>query len=69
MPVLERRQGNRAGDVRQAQRDPVRNARSPRPIAVLSGPSHAEEIARGLPASVVVASDDEALGIRVQDSR
>ena len=38
----------------------------PRPIAVLSGPSHAEEIARGLPASVVVASDDETLNLRVQ---
>lgn len=32
-----------------------------RPVAVLSGPSHAEEIARGMPASVVVASADEAL--------
>jgi len=32
-----------------------------RPIAVLSGPSHAEEVAIGLPASVVVASSDEQL--------
>ena len=32
-----------------------------RPVAVLSGPSHAEEFARGLPASVVVAGDDERL--------
>jgi glycerol-3-phosphate dehydrogenase (NAD(P)+) len=32
-----------------------------RPIAVLSGPSHAEEVAVGLPASVVVASSDEEL--------
>ena len=39
-----------------------------RPVAVLSGPSHAEEIARGLPASVVVASTDEALNLRVQDA-
>lgn len=39
-----------------------------RPVAVLSGPSHAEEIARGLPASVVVASVDEALNVRVQES-
>jgi glycerol-3-phosphate dehydrogenase (NAD(P)+) len=29
-----------------------------RPIAVLSGPSHAEEVARGLPASLVAASHD-----------
>jgi len=33
----------------------------PRPVAVLSGPSHAEELAEGRPTSVVVASDDRAL--------
>ena len=32
-----------------------------RPVAVLSGPCHAEEAARRLPASVVIASDDLAL--------
>jgi glycerol-3-phosphate dehydrogenase (NAD(P)+) len=37
-----------------------------RPMAVLSGPSHAEEVARGLPASVVVASHDEELAQHVQ---
>ncbi len=39
-----------------------------RPVAVLSGPSHAEEFARGLPASVVVAGDDESLCVRVRDA-
>jgi glycerol-3-phosphate dehydrogenase (NAD(P)+) len=39
----------------------------PRAIAVLSGPSHAEELARGLPASVVVSSADEELAARVRD--
>jgi glycerol-3-phosphate dehydrogenase (NAD(P)+) len=39
-----------------------------RPVAVLSGPSHAEEFARGLPASVVVASEDESLSVRVRDA-
>jgi glycerol-3-phosphate dehydrogenase (NAD(P)+) len=38
----------------------------PRPLAVLSGPSHAEEIARNLPASVVAASSDTALAQQVQ---
>jgi glycerol-3-phosphate dehydrogenase (NAD(P)+) len=37
-----------------------------RPVAVLSGPSHAEEIARGLPASVVVAGPSEELNQSVQ---
>ncbi|WP_406695697.1 NAD(P)H-dependent glycerol-3-phosphate dehydrogenase [Singulisphaera sp. Ch08] len=40
----------------------------PRPIAVLSGPSHAEELARDLPASVVVAGAEEALNREIQDS-
>jgi glycerol-3-phosphate dehydrogenase (NAD(P)+) len=37
-----------------------------RPNAVLTGPSHAEEVSRGLPASVVCASKDEALAGTVQ---
>jgi glycerol-3-phosphate dehydrogenase (NAD(P)+) len=41
-------------------------ALGPRPVAILSGPSHAEEIARGLPASVVVAGEDEGLCLEVQ---
>lgn len=36
------------------------------PVAILSGPSHAEEVARGLPAGVVVASDHPGLAIWVQ---
>mgnify|MGYP002778049152 FL=1 len=35
-------------------------------VAVLSGPSHAEEVSRGLPTSVVAASEDEALAHQVQ---
>lgn len=37
-----------------------------RAVAALSGPSHAEEIARRLPASVVAASGDVTLARRVQ---
>ena len=36
------------------------------PLIVLSGPSHAEEVARGLPASVVAASREPAAAERVQ---
>ena len=39
-----------------------------RPIAVLSGPSFALEVARGLPTAVVVASADAGTATRVQDS-
>ena len=44
----------------------LREVLGERPVAVLSGPSHAEEVARGLPASVVVASDDADLSRAVQ---
>jgi glycerol-3-phosphate dehydrogenase (NAD(P)+) len=37
-----------------------------RPVAVLSGPNHAEEVAQGLPAAAVIASEDEELGLRLQ---
>jgi len=37
-----------------------------RPVAVLSGPNFAEEIAAGLPAAAVIASEDEALAERLQ---
>lgn len=34
--------------------------------AALSGPSHAEEVARGIPTAVVIASDDESQAVRLQ---
>jgi glycerol-3-phosphate dehydrogenase (NAD(P)+) len=40
----------------------------PRPISVLSGPSHAEELARGLPASVVVSGADVSLNEQIRDA-
>jgi glycerol-3-phosphate dehydrogenase (NAD(P)+) len=36
------------------------------PVAVLSGPNHAEEIGQGLPAAAVLASADEALAVELQ---
>lgn len=38
-----------------------------RPVAVLSGPNHAEEIARGQPAAAVIGCADPALGRRLQE--
>jgi glycerol-3-phosphate dehydrogenase (NAD(P)+) len=37
-----------------------------RPVAVLSGPNMAEEVAAGLPGAAVVASEDEALALELQ---
>ena len=39
-----------------------------RPVAVLSGPNMAEEVAAGLPGAAVIASEDEALALRLQDA-
>ncbi|MDR3619010.1 MAG: NAD(P)-dependent glycerol-3-phosphate dehydrogenase [Paludisphaera borealis] len=44
----------------------IAEALGPRPVAILSGPSHAEELARGLPASVVVAGSSQPLCEAVQ---
>ena len=37
-----------------------------RPVAVLSGPNMAEEVAEGLPGAAVVASEDEELAVELQ---
>lgn len=37
------------------------------PVAALSGPSHAEEVARGIPTAVTVACEDVERGIAFQD--
>jgi glycerol-3-phosphate dehydrogenase (NAD(P)+) len=37
------------------------------PMAALSGPNHAEEVARGTPAAAVVAADDHELAARIRD--
>lgn len=40
----------------------------PRAVSILSGPSHAEELAKGLPASVVVAGPDADLCVKIRDT-
>jgi glycerol-3-phosphate dehydrogenase (NAD(P)+) len=45
----------------------IREVLGPRQTAVLSGPSHAEEVSRGLPTTVVVAGDDGTLIRWVQE--
>lgn len=37
------------------------------PVVILSGPSHAEEVARGVPTTVVAASDNEEAAAYIQD--
>jgi glycerol-3-phosphate dehydrogenase (NAD(P)+) len=44
----------------------LRDVLGPREICILTGPSHAEEVAHGLPATVVAAAADKAFALRVQ---
>ena len=39
-----------------------------RPVAVLSGPNMAEEVAQGLPSATVIASEDSELAERLQEA-
>lgn len=45
----------------------LREVLGPRPLAVVSGPSHAEEVVEHQPTAVVAASTDMGLALRVQD--
>jgi glycerol-3-phosphate dehydrogenase (NAD(P)+) len=45
----------------------ARDAQPEAPIAVLSGPTFAHEVAAGLPAAVTLAVEDEAIGERLRD--
>ena len=44
----------------------VTDVLGPRPVGVLCGPSHAEEVARRLPTSIVASSSDGSLAGRIQ---
>ena len=38
-----------------------------RPVAVLSGPSHAEEVARGIPCAIAIAAQDHSVAEQIQE--
>lgn len=57
---IERETLLRAGEI-------VREMTGRDDVALLLGPSHAEEVARRLPTSVVAAADDETIAARIQD--
>lgn len=65
VPVVSLTKGLEIGTFRRPTEILGETLRTER-LAVLSGPSHAEEVARGLPTSVVVASADLELAVRVQ---
>lgn len=65
VPILSLSKGLEI-DTFQLPSEIIRNVVGARKIAVLSGPSHAEEVSRGMPATVVVASHDLDLSRWIQ---
>jgi glycerol-3-phosphate dehydrogenase (NAD(P)+) len=65
VPVLSLAKGLEMGTFRRPT-EVLAEVLGARRLAVLSGPSHAEEVSRGLPTSVVVASPEPELARRVQ---
>lgn len=66
VPVVSLTKGLEAGTFKRPS-DILGETLSTERLAVLSGPSHAEEVARGLPTSVVVAANDLSLAVWVQE--
>lgn len=65
VPVVSLTKGMELGSSRRPS-EVIVEVLGERPVAALSGPSHAEEVARGMPCSVVVAGPDDGLTARVQ---
>jgi glycerol-3-phosphate dehydrogenase (NAD(P)+) len=65
LPVLSLTKGVEIGTFRRPS-EIIAEVLGPRPLAVLSGPSHAEEVARGLPTTLVAASADLSLARSTQ---
>ena len=70
MPICSVAKGIETGSLlrpSQVIRDVLdRNPDGPRPVAALSGPSIAPEVAAGMPATVAVAANDDRFATRVQ---
>lgn len=65
LPVLSTTKGlERESFLRPSQT--ILNVLGPRPVSILSGPSHAEEVARGLPTSLALAGSDSDINLQIQ---
>lgn len=65
VPIVSATKGIERGTLRRVS-EIVLETKPGHPVAVLSGPTFAREIAKGDPAAVVIASNDLALAARVQ---
>lgn len=65
-PVISAVKGMEIGTLMRPS-EIIRDVLGDRPVVAFGGPSHAEEIASRLPASVVAASDDASMAIRTQE--
>jgi glycerol-3-phosphate dehydrogenase (NAD(P)+) len=65
--IVSATKGIEAGSLRRMSQVVCEETDGRLPVVVLSGPSFASEVARGLPAAVLAASSDPAAAARVQD--
>ena len=65
--IVSATKGIEAGSLRRMSQVVSEETGGRLPVVVLSGPSFASEVARGLPAAVLAASSDPAAAARVQD--
>lgn len=65
LPVLSVVKGIEVGTLKRMS-EVISEILRPEKLAILSGPSHAEEVAGKLPATVVIASDNEVLAEELQ---
>ena len=65
--IVSATKGIEAGSLRRMSQVVCEETGGRLPVVVLSGPSFASEVARGLPAAVLAASSDPAAAARVQD--
>jgi glycerol-3-phosphate dehydrogenase (NAD(P)+) len=65
--IVSATKGIEAGSLRRMSQVVCEETDGRLPVVVLSGPSFASEVARGLPAAVLAASSDSAAAARVQD--
>ena len=65
VPIVSATKGIERGSLRRVS-EIIEETKPGNPVAVLSGPTFAREIAKGDPAAVVIASRDPALGATVQ---
>jgi glycerol-3-phosphate dehydrogenase (NAD(P)+) len=68
MPVVSATKGIEEGTLRRMSQVILACLEAPSPVATLSGPTFAREIAAGEPAAIVIASEDPVIAAHIQEA-